>query len=123
MICSNCNTPNEEGAKFCKNCGAQLYPVIESKPDNKVSDILIFTFIFIAFIANIAQFAIQKLVTNWYEGPTRYIQSGIWILQNLCFILIAIAIRNKSLKIVAVIITAILVIYWLYTNIEFMLKK
>ena len=122
MNCLRCNTQNEEGAKFCKNCAMDLYPVFKSETDNKTSDILLFTFILIAFVSCIAQFAMQELFTNWYEAPTKYIQGVFWILQNLSFILIAISIRNKSLKIVGLIVTSLLIIYWLYSNIEFMLK-
>lgn len=32
MNCPNCNTPNEAGAKFCRNCGTEL---VTAKPANK----------------------------------------------------------------------------------------
>lgn len=121
MNCLRCNTPNEEGAKFCKNCGMDMtYTPSNESTNSKSSDTFLIIFISIAFISAIAQFAIQKLVDNWYESPTKYIQASLWLLQNLSFLLIPLAIKNKTLKIVGFIITAIMVIYWVYTNIEFM---
>ena len=123
MNCLRCNTPNEEGAKFCKNCGMDMtYTPSNESTNYKSSDTFLIIFISIAFISAIAQFAIQKLVDNWYESPTKYIQASLWLLQNLSFILIPLAIRNKTLKIVGFIITAIMVIYWVYTNVEFMTR-
>ena len=121
MNCLRCNTENEEGAKFCKNCGMDMtYTPSNEGTNSKSSDTFLIIFISVSFISAIAQFAIQKLVDNWYESPTKYIQASLWLLQNLSFILIPLAIRNKTLKIVGFIITAIMVIYWVYTNVEFM---
>lgn len=123
MNCLRCNTPNEEGAKFCKNCGMDMtYTPSNESTNSKSSDTFLIIFISIAFISAIAQFAIQKLVDNWYESPTKYIQASLWLFQNLSFILIPLAIKNKTLKIVGFIITAIMVIYWVYTNVEFMTR-
>jgi len=92
-----------------------------SKPDDRTADTLLIIFIIIAFISGIAQFSIQKLDTNWYEGATKYILGGFWILQNLSFMLIAIAIKNKPLKIAGIIIAVLLVSSWLYKNIVFLI--
>ena len=122
MNCLRCNAPNDEGAKFCKNCGIDLNARFEAKANTKTSDTLLIVFVSIAFITAVAQFAIQKLIDNWYESPTKYFQSSLWILQNLCFLLIPLAIRNKSLKIFGLIITLIMVVYWVYSNVDYMLK-
>jgi predicted acyltransferase len=122
MNCPKCQTQNEENAQFCRNCGTNLHQVLMSNSDNKSSDILLIVFIIVALILNIAQFSIQKFVTDWYQSPTKYIQGGFWILQNLSFLLIAIAIKNKPLKITGIILTVLLISYWLFTNIQFMLR-
>jgi hypothetical protein len=123
MNCLRCNTPNEEGAKFCRNCGMDMsYTPSKENVNSKSADTLLIIFISIAFISVIAQFAIQKLVDNWYESPTKYIQGSLWLLQNLSFILIPLSMKNKNLKIVGLIITVIMVIYWVYTNVEFMTR-
>ena len=121
MNCLRCNTPNEEGAKFCKNCGMDLtYTPFQENQNSNPSDTFLIIFISIGFLSAIAQFAIEKLVDNWYESPTKYYRSALWILQNLSFILIPLAIKNKSIKIIGLIITLIMVIYWVYSNIKFM---
>ena len=123
MNCLRCNTPNEEGAKFCRNCGMDMsYTPSKENVNSKSADTLLILFIRIALISAIAQFAIQKLVDNWYESPTKYIQGSLWLLQNLSFILIPLSMKNKNLKIVGLIITVIMVIYWVYTNVEFMTR-
>jgi hypothetical protein len=122
MNCLRCNTPNEEGAKFCRNCGMDLsYTPSKENANSKYADTLLIIFICIAFISAIAQFAIQELVDNWYESPTKYIQGSLRLLKNLSFILIPLSMKNKNLKIVGIIITVIMVIYWVYTNVVFML--
>jgi len=121
MNCLRCNTLNEEGAKFCKNCGMDMtYTPSKENSNSKSSDTFLLIFISLAFISAIAQFAIEKLVANWYESPTKYYRSALWILQNLSFILIPLTIRNKSLKIIGLIITLIMVCYWVYSNIQYM---
>ena len=96
------------------------YTPSKENTNSKLSDTFLIVFISIAFVCAIAQFAIQKLVDNWYESPTKYIQGSLWLLQNLSFILIPLSMKNKNLKIVGLIITVIMVIYWVYTNVEFM---
>lgn len=123
MNCLRCNTSNEVGAKFCKNCGMSInYIPSNENTNSKLSDVLLIIFFSIAFISTIAQFAVQKLVTDWYDSPAKYIQSSFWILQNLSFILIPIAIKNKTSKVIGFVITGILVIYWVYQNIDYMLS-
>lgn len=123
MNCLRCNTENEEGVKFCKNCGMNMtYTPSKENTNSKLSDTFLIVFISIAFVCAIAQFAIQKLVDNWYESPAKYIQFSLWLLQNLSFIIIPLSIKNKTIKIIGIIISAIMVIYWVYTNVEFMMK-
>ncbi len=123
MNCLRCNIENEEGAKFCKNCGMDMtFTPSNENTNSKSSDTFLIVFIAIAFVSAIAQFAIEKLVDNWYESPTKYIQASFWLLQNLSFILIPLSIKNKALKIIAFIITVIMVAYWVYTNVQFMIR-
>lgn len=118
MICPRCNTPNEVNTEFCKSCGMDLAYTRSIK--NNASDKFLIVFIGIAFIVAISQFAIQRLVGNWHEGSTKYIQSFLWLIQNLSFILVPLAIKNQTLKIVGFVISALMVIYWVYTTLEFM---
>lgn len=117
MICKRCNTQNEAGAKFCKNCGMELNFIHSNKDKHsKISDTLLTIFIFITFVFTVANFTIQKLVDDWYEVPTKYFQGTLWILGNLIYILVPIAIKNQTIKIIGIILTAIMVLYWSYGN-------
>ncbi len=112
MYCPKCQSQNEENAQFCRNCGTNLYaPQVEAKSDN-TSSTLLFVYIAIMAISVLAQFAIQKFVGYWYEGVWRYVQGTLWLIQNLTFILIPLSIKNKTLKIIGLVIAAVLIIYW-----------
>jgi hypothetical protein len=121
MICPRCSTPNDEDSRYCKNCGANFYPLMEQRAE-KTTDTLLFIFILVAFVSSFAHFAIQKINTRWYEGQAKYIIGVFWVLLNLSYLMVAIAIRNKNLKIIGLIVTAILVIYWLYSNVQFLMR-
>lgn len=117
MNCLRCNTPNEEGAKFCKNCGMDMnYTPSNENTNSTSSDKLLITYLCISFFAFISGFAIDKLVEDSYSDSTRYIQYTLWMVMNLSMILIPLSIKNKSLKIVGLILTLIMVIYWSYNN-------
>ena len=90
-------------------------------PNTLSSDKLLIIYLCIFSIVTITSFGIEKLVVNWYEGPTKYIRSSLWIFSDLSMILIPLSIRNKSLKIVGLIITTIMVIYFIYGNISYMI--
>lgn len=123
MNCLRCNTPNEEGAKFCKNCGMDMtYTPSNENPNSTSSDTLLITYLCIAFFTFISAFAIDKLVDNPYEGSMKYIRGSLWILSNLSMILIPLSIKNKTLKIIGLILTIIVAIYWTYGHVEFMIN-
>ena len=50
------------------------------------------------------------------------LEVSLWILSNLSMILIPLSIKNKSLKIIGLILTIIMAIYWTYGNVEFMIS-
>jgi hypothetical protein len=121
MNCLRCNTPNEEGAKFCKNCGMDLtYTPFQENKNSKFSDTFLIIFICIGFVSSIANYAIEILVENSYVNPTKFYRSALLILQNISFILIPLAIKNKSIKIIGLILILIMVVYWTYLSIKFM---
>lgn len=122
MNCLRCNTPNEEAAKFCTNCGMHLtYLPSKENSNSSSSDTLLIISICIVFISSAGNFAIDQLVDNWYEGPTKYFMGSLWLLRDLSFILIPISIRNKSLKIIGIIFTAIMIIFWVYGSAKWMI--
>jgi hypothetical protein len=124
MYCQKCQTQNEESAQFCRNCGANLrYTQQEVKTENDVSSTLLFVYILIAFFGAIVNFTITKFAGSYWEGSWRYVMGAIWLISNISLILPALAIKNKSLKIIGIIFAAIVIIFHAYGNIEFMLRS
>lgn len=123
MNCLRCNTPNEEGAKFCKNCGMDMtYTPSNENSNSTSSDKLLITCLCIAFFTFISAFTIDELVDNPYEGSMRHIRGSLLILSNSSMILIPLSIKNKTLKIIGLILTIIVVIYGTYINVKFIIN-
>lgn len=123
MNCLRCNTPNEEGAKFCKNCGMDMtYTPSNEDTDSKSSDKLLIIYLCITFFILVSAIAIEKLVDDWYQGSAKYIRGSLWVLSSLSMILIPLSIKNKSLKIIGLILTIIIAIYSTYSNVVFMIN-
>ena len=123
MYCPKCQAENEDSARFCRNCGIKLHytqEVLKAKTD--VSSKLIITTIIIVFICSLAQFLIHEMVSNWYNLPVKYIAGILIILTNLSLILLVLAIKNKTLKIIGIVIASILIIYWVYNMVVFMIR-
>jgi hypothetical protein len=122
MYCPNCQSQNKENAQFCRNCGSNLWYTPDLKQDN---DVLLLVYILIAFFAAVVQFVIQRIFSISYFGksPWIYVMGLIWIISNISLILPALAIKNKSLKIIGIIFAAIIIIYHIYGNIEFMFNN
>ena len=127
MYCQKCQTQNEESAQFCRNCGTNLrYTQTETKTGNDVSSTLLLVYILIAFFANVVQLVTQRVfsIFYWKSGSVwKYVMVLIWIISNISLILPALAIKNKSLKIIGIIFAAIVIIYHAYGNIEFLLRS
>jgi hypothetical protein len=124
MYCQKCQTQNEESAQFCRNCGANLrYTQTETKTGNDVSSTLLLVYILITFFAAVVQLVIQRVFSiPYWEGGWKYVMGLIWLISNISLILPALAIKNKSLKIIGIIFAAIVIIYHVYGNIEFLLR-
>lgn len=122
MNCSICKAQNEDSAQFCRNCGSNLYPSLEPNTDSKTADILLVIFIIIAFVSSVVNLAIEKLDVDWYDGIFRYVRGGLWILQNLSLLLVAIAIKGKTLKIIGIIVISFVVINSIFNNVLFLIS-
>ena len=101
----------------------RLQAPIPKENKNSTIDIFVFLSIVYWFSVTIANFTIQKLVDNWYDTPAKFFQ----IFTNLVFavipIIFAISIKNKALKIIAIILGALLAINILYTNLEWLIRE
>jgi len=121
MYCPSCQSQNEKNAQFCKNCGTKLFYAQEQNPDSNVSSVILIVWIGIVFFVGIISAAIQSLVDEWYAVPTKYVMICLNIIANVSHILPALAIRNKTLKIIGIVLVSIIVIYWVYRQIEWAL--
>ena len=87
------------------------------KPKYDTSSILLIIFVVLTFITNIS-IAVGQNFVNWYKKPALvFILIGLSILRNVSYILPALAIKNKTLKITGVILTAIMVLYLIISTI------
>jgi len=122
MNCQHCNTENGNDARFCKVCGNTLYVNNQVSSNSKFSDTFLILYLGILVFTAVLQTTIQTLVTNWYEGGARYVLGAIWILHNLSLLLIPFSIKNSTMKIIAIVITAIVILHNIYGNITFMAR-
>ena len=122
MYCPTCQSANEKNALFCKSCGTKLYhsqqetisPNNETISRNGVSDKLLIIYCIAIFIGPIAIFAINRLINKWYDGPAYYFFYFLFLLPFIASILPALAIKNKKLKAIAVILASLAIISGVY---------
>lgn len=116
MLCPKCFQENDDNALFCKHCGSKLVKQ-ESTSDN-LSSILLLVWVIIFFVAGGIQTLITKFVDDWYLGGWRTFYFLICVVFNVSNILPAVAIKNKTMKIVAIVLVAIPTLYYIYSNIQ-----
>jgi len=97
-----------------------MNPVPEN--ESNTSSIIIFVWIIAVGVLSIITTLYTKFVDNWYEGSSRMVYIGIQIIHNIVMILPAFAIKNKTLKIVGIILMAGLIIWWVFNNISWALE-
>jgi hypothetical protein len=90
--------------------------------NSKSTDTLIIIFLIYLFISSVIGFAMQNFVDNWYEGGAKYLQIGMNIIYALTPILLGIAIRHKTLRIIGVILASCFSLYIIYSNIAWMFR-
>ena len=70
----------------------------------------------------IAQKLYIRLVDDWYI-ESKIVYAVLSILYNLIMILPVLAIKNMILKITGIVIMSILILWWIYMNLEFGLRR
>jgi hypothetical protein len=123
MNCPKCTTQNDQSTKFCKNCGTNLQPKPEvaASANSNLSDIFLIIYLGLNIITAFGDFAIKQLNPLWYEGSAKYLLGLLWILHNASAILLPLSIKNKLMKLLGIIFTSIVILYWIYGNIKFLL--
>ena len=117
MNCPKCQKENEANALYCNQCGTPIGKVKKSGID--YSAIMLFIFILIELFSSIFRLLITFIGDSLFDNPytTTIIQMVIGILTSICYILIPLAIKNLTLKIICLIITVLLIIYWVSNSI------
>lgn len=120
MICPKCNHENEDGALFCRHCGSSMNPVQNPKKSN-ISSVLILVWVIAVAVLNLATYCYTRFIDNWYsDARTGYVI--LMLIHNVVMILPALAIKNKVMKIVGIIVMSLMIIWWIVQNIQFMME-
>ena len=119
MNCPKCNRENEDGAMYCRFCGSPMHQS-ENKESN-FSTVLLFVWVIATCVLSLINQLITKLAGNWYESSVKIVVYGVFILQNLITLLPVFAIKNKTLKIIGIVVMSIMVIWWIIQNVQAML--
>jgi len=91
--------------------------MIEKKIDS--SSILLIIFIAITFTTSIIISTIQTFTDNWFEGKiVIVVLTCLQILRIMSYILPALAIKNKTCKIIGVTLSVIMVVYLLISPLK-----
>lgn len=96
----------------------------KSKNFAQTSSVLIFIFIVINFINGLIQVLTHDILDIDFYGSIAGITifTGLWIINNISFLLLPFAIKNKAFKVIGFIITSILSLYWIIANITNLLR-
>jgi hypothetical protein len=101
MNCKKCKASYESGARFCKNCGIDLTILPSEKITNpRLTDTLLLLFIAIIAILSI----IEITAGDYYTDLQRIIS----LVVKFASMLVALAMRNKSLKAIGIIIVSLI---------------
>jgi hypothetical protein len=120
MNCPNCNSENTETSKFCIKCGSPLKQQELVYVNNNYSEKLIFIGLSINFLAFIIQFSINNLPIkdNWSVEDWNKFSVLSGIINLIGTILIPIALKNKTLKILGIILALIPICSWMFLGLN-----
>ena len=121
MNCPKCNRENEEGAMYCRYCGSLMNSVVEKESDT--SSLLLLIWIIANFISYIFSYAYTHLVESWYDGAAKICLIAVQSIFVILNILPALAIKNRTYRIIGIIIMSCIIIWWLYQNICWAMKS
>ena len=97
---------------------------IRQTNSNNVIDIFVFLSIAYWFATNLANFIIEKVVDDWYDNELiTYFRIGTNIIFAAVPIVFSLSVKGKTLKIIALILAALLSIYFLYSNIDWLIRE
>jgi hypothetical protein len=85
--------------------------------DSTVSDMLVFIVIAYMLFYSLVTFLLSKLYPEWYHSAVRYVYISLNIIWAAGPVILGIALRNKMLKIIGIIIGGLYAIYIVSSNI------
>ena len=130
MNCTNCQSINVAGAKFCKSCGSALPQSSEQITDNNIKVLSVGTnetqiLISLAAIAllNLLSFLFYNKLQYPIEhgwSSKEYAQFGLFsnFLFVVSFLLIPLAFKNSTLKIIGIILVVLSQLFYIIKNIS-----
>lgn len=120
MKCPKCNHENEDGAMFCRHCGSSMNPVPQK--ESNTSSMIILIWIIAIIVFDLIIYFYRLFVDNWWEGGGRIGYTALCIIGNCFYILPALTIKNKTIKIIGIILSILLILWWIATNIMWALE-
>lgn len=89
---------------------------------NKTSDTIILIVIIYMLVTVLGGALLRTLIHNWYQPPGKYFQIAMNIIWGFIPFLLGMAIRNKTLKIVGIILGSLYTVYIIFNNIQWLLQ-
>jgi hypothetical protein len=74
-------------------------------------------------VSNVTIFLMEKTIDNWYVSPAKYFLIGSNLIFSCVPVVFALVIRDKSLRIVAIIVSSLLTLFMLYRNIDWLIEE
>jgi hypothetical protein len=122
MNCPNCETNNEQNAKYCINCGTDLQTGA-APGKGRIIDIFVFIALAYWLASHLINALLQRLVENWWDSPVKYVQIFFNLVFALMPIVFALSIKNKVLKIIGIILAGLITISLLTSNLLWLGKS
>ncbi len=98
--------------------------LITKTNSTSVTDTLVFLSIVYWCTTSLVIIVGEKVIDHWYENDLfTYFRIGTNIVWSVLPIIIALSIKNKTLKIIALVMGALLSIYFFYTNIGWLIRE
>ena len=95
----------------------------KEKNSKDVSSILLIIFFVVTFVTSISYEVIHNVVDDWFKNRTiMVLVLCLQIIRTICYILPALAIKNKTYRTVGIIIALILIVCLLISPILTMIK-
>jgi hypothetical protein len=92
------------------------------KTTNTLIDVFVFSAIAYWFAVTLFNFLITNLTDHWYGGIAMYVSIGTNLIFAVIPVLFAISVRNKTLKLMAIIFSALISAEIIYSNITWLIR-